>query len=239
MSSYPAGFTPVPRDPSQLPYAKLNPPAASISLADVPLPTSKLIEEAKTFLEPELGEKIWNHSHRAFLIGSAVAKLQFATDGTLANAYDAESFYLACLFHDIGCTPANIKKTELSFEFWGGLTTRQWLLDHGASSDLADSASEAIFRHTDFNNGKISFNGQLIQIGTLFDNVHEHAHLLPESFVAELMEAYPRHEWGGCFKGAMESEVEHKPWSHASELKETGAAAWDRILGNALEKTYA
>jgi hypothetical protein len=42
------------------------------------------------------------------------------------------------------------------------------LLDHGAPSDLADSASEAIFRHTDFNKGKISFNGQLIQIGTLF-----------------------------------------------------------------------
>jgi hypothetical protein len=37
----------------------------------------------------------------------------------------------------------------------------------------------------------------------------------------------------------MQSEVDHKPWSHASELRETGPAAWDRILGNTLEKKFA
>ncbi len=44
----------------------------------------------------------------------------------------------------------------------------QWLLSHGANADLADSVAEAIFRHTDFNKGMISCNGQLIQLGTLF-----------------------------------------------------------------------
>jgi hypothetical protein len=42
------------------------------------------------------------------------------------------------------------------------------LLSEGADPDLADAVAEAIFRHTDFNGGKISCNGQLIQLGTLF-----------------------------------------------------------------------
>jgi HD superfamily phosphodiesterase len=41
-----------------------------------------------------------------YTTGTAIAKSQ------LENyiEYDAESLYLACLFHDIGCTPENIKK---------------------------------------------------------------------------------------------------------------------------------
>lgn len=74
------------------------------------------------------------------LTGSAIAK------GKLSDHidYDAESFYLACLFHDIGCVPENIKKsampkqmqiemklilpsyrTKMSFEFWGGIQARE------------------------------------------------------------------------------------------------------------------
>jgi cyanamide hydratase len=43
------------------------------------------------------------------LTGSAIAK------GKLSDHidYDAESFYLACLFHDIGCVPENIKKSAI------------------------------------------------------------------------------------------------------------------------------
>jgi hypothetical protein len=43
------------------------------------------------------------------LTGSAIAK------GKLSDHidYDAESFYLACLFHDIGCVPENIKKLAM------------------------------------------------------------------------------------------------------------------------------
>jgi cyanamide hydratase len=66
MPSHPAGFQPVPRDPSTLPYTQTKP---DISLSDLPLPSSDLIERAKEFLKPVLGEKVWGHSHRAFLFG--------------------------------------------------------------------------------------------------------------------------------------------------------------------------
>lgn len=73
---------------------------------------------------------------------------------------------------------------------------------------------------------------------TITDNVHLHSDLLPASFVAEVHARYPRDGWGGCFKGAMQAEVDAKPWAHASELHETGAKAWDLILTNTLERDY-
>jgi cyanamide hydratase len=64
--TYAPGFLPVSRNPAELPYADA---ASGITLADLPLPSSDLIEEAKQFLKPILGEPVWNHSHRAFLFG--------------------------------------------------------------------------------------------------------------------------------------------------------------------------
>jgi hypothetical protein len=44
--------------------------------------------------------------------------------------------------------PLNLKATKMSFEWFGGILAREWLLKHGASQDLADSVAECIFRHT-------------------------------------------------------------------------------------------
>lgn len=67
--SYAPGFKPVARDPSELPYAAH---PIKITLSDLPLPTSDLIEQAKTFLQPILGEPVWNHSHRTVLFGESL-----------------------------------------------------------------------------------------------------------------------------------------------------------------------
>lgn len=74
------------------------------------------------------------------LTGSAIAK------GKLSDHidYDAESFYLACLFHDIGCVPENIKKlahaesTTARYEAkFGQVTEPRCLSSSGAVSKLA------------------------------------------------------------------------------------------------------
>ncbi|KAG9028093.1 hypothetical protein FRB95_006857 [Tulasnella sp. JGI-2019a] len=231
MPTYPAGFQPVARDPATLPYS-LPSPLPSLSLSSIAIPSTPLIEEAKKYLRPELGENVWKHSHRAFLYAMAVHKIQLEHTVEV----DEESFYLACLWHDIGCAGNNVNKTKMSFEFWGGITAREWLLARGAPSDVTDSVAETIFRHTDFNGGSITAHGQLIQIGTLFDNIHAHESLLPVDLVKEINAAYPREGWGGCFKDAMMREVELKPWSHATELRGTGEDAWDKIMTNKLEK---
>jgi cyanamide hydratase len=67
MSQYPPGFQPVPRDPAVLPYQANT--SVVLNVDDLVIPDSQLITKAKEFLRPELGEDIWNHSHRAFLFG--------------------------------------------------------------------------------------------------------------------------------------------------------------------------
>ena len=203
--SFPAGFYPVPRDPlAYLPSpeaALLDASAAlDLHLNVSAMPVTDIINQAKDYLKDELSIPIWNHSHRAYLFGelhrcqcrpppaeltgsarsntpgAAIAFLHLPND--IKYAFDPEGFYLACLFHDLGCTDKNIPKsvssvggravdvafrfspsprlqvdthllavltllrTKMSFEFWGAFTARQWLLDHGASSDLADSVAE-------------------------------------------------------------------------------------------------
>jgi cyanamide hydratase len=66
------------------------------------------------------------------------------------------------------------------------------------------------------------------------DNIHAHAEHLPEELVSSIVAAYPRPGWGGCFAGAMQNEVDAKPWSHATEIRES--EAWGKILTNDLAK---
>lgn len=88
----------------------------------------------------------YNHSNRVFYIGRALSASHFPF-----HVLDLESYYLACLFHDIGCSPKNLdlNVTKMSFEYYGGITAREWLLEKGAERDVADSVAEAIFRHTE------------------------------------------------------------------------------------------
>ncbi len=67
MSHYPPGLQPVPRNPAVLPYKESDSKLSSVD--DLVIPESQLITAAKEFVRPELGEHIWNHSHRAFLFG--------------------------------------------------------------------------------------------------------------------------------------------------------------------------
>ena len=55
--------------------------------------------------------------------------------------YDAEAYYLSCLFHDIGTAERYLATTKLSFEFKGGLVAREFILEHGGEEDLADALS--------------------------------------------------------------------------------------------------
>ena len=79
-----------------------------------------------------------------FYLGQAIARNHFP-----GHTLDLEAYYLAALFHDIGCSEKNLRATKMSFEFYGGIIARDWLLSHGADQVLADSVAETIFRHTE------------------------------------------------------------------------------------------
>jgi cyanamide hydratase len=80
-----------------------------------------------------------------------------------------ETYYLACLLHDIGTTEENLHSTHLSFEFYGGYLALNLLQEYGAPKEQAESVAEAIIRHQDLGDvGNITTVGQLIQLATLF-----------------------------------------------------------------------
>jgi hypothetical protein len=84
--SYAPGFQPVARDPSELPYATTS---SKITLADLPLPSSDLLDQAKQFLKPILGEPVWNHSHRSFLFGKR--RRSTSSRQTLADVFFSQA----------------------------------------------------------------------------------------------------------------------------------------------------
>lgn len=70
--SYPYGLAPVLRDASQLsPASPADPPFVPLDRLSKHIPDSDLVKAAAAHVKPLLGDKLWNHSHRAFLFGSS------------------------------------------------------------------------------------------------------------------------------------------------------------------------
>ncbi|KAG6879776.1 hypothetical protein C0992_011821 [Termitomyces sp. T32_za158] len=153
------GFTPVPRDPDVLfdghPTASGDHPKQdNYRVADFPLPDSEVVRKVKAFVQ------IY-----AFL-GVALVKSHFPS-----WSYDLETYYLACLLHDIGTAERFLATTKLSFEFKGAIVARDLILQVGGVEDQADSVCDAIVRHQDIfvKGGNITMIGQILQLATILD----------------------------------------------------------------------
>ncbi|KAK4700673.1 cyanamide hydratase, partial [Phenoliferia sp. Uapishka_3] len=238
MNHYSHGFTPVDRNPVHLkPKNPGQAPEISIQHLLNTIPNTHLVRRVVRHLRPTkpiLSDPIWNHSHRAYLHAVAIVKGNFPEWD-----WHDESFFIACLFHDIGAVPANIRATKMSFEFYGAFLARQFLLPNPETAsqdekDLADSVAEAICRHTNFIEGKITTHGQMLQLGTLYDNVGATADWIHPNTAKEIARAYPRLGWTKCFGEAMRDEVVNKPWSHTTFFDEEDI--WSKVNGNAIAK---
>jgi len=168
--------------------------------------------------------------------GVSIASVQFPD-----WHWDAESFYLACIFHDLGATPENLAATKLSFEWHGAFLARQFLLPSPGTAtqdekDIADAVAEAICRHTNFIEGMITTHGQMIQLGTLFDNAGTTPTWINPETARAIVKAYPRYEWTSCFGHAMKEEVRLKPWSHTTFFDVEGI--WDKVASNPIAAVF-
>lgn len=211
----------VPRDPKTLFQNGSLRVSKPRKVEDIFVPHSRLVQEASDYLKSELPAEIWNHSLRVYLVGADIAEQHFPD-----ISFDHEAYYLASVFHDLGCTPSNLKATVMSFEFYGGILAREWLLQHSAPQGLADRVAEAIFRHTNFVPGMIEFLGQVIQLATLTDVIGANPELGDEPglntrlTIDSIVEAYPRLGWDEYFSSAMSQEMKLKPWSMTTALQE-------------------
>ncbi|KAI0069184.1 cyanamide hydratase [Artomyces pyxidatus] len=218
------GFTAVPRDPEVLfkdhptamgPHPKQDP----FTVVDFPLPDSKVVQEVKAFVKKELDEQTYNHSHRVYVYGTALVKTHFP-----GWSYDNETYYLACLLHDIGTADRFLATTKMSFEFKGAIVARDLILSVGGVEDQADSVCDAIVRHQDIfvKGGNITMIGQVLQLATILDNVGIRANLISPDLIKTTVAAYPRNGWSEHFARVVEKELALKPWCHTSTFEVPG-----------------
>ncbi|KAJ1987742.1 hypothetical protein GGI25_004231 [Coemansia spiralis] len=104
----------------------------------------------------------------------------------------------------------------MSFEFKGGLITHNFITSKCGSDEIADDVSEAIIRHTDFVDGKITPLGQLIQLATTLDVIGSNPDLYNNKTIDDIVNKWPRKNFNNHFAKLMELEMNHKPGSHTT-----------------------
>ncbi|KAH9943725.1 hypothetical protein B0H21DRAFT_823598 [Amylocystis lapponica] len=233
------GFTPVPRDPEVLfkdhPTASgVNPKQDLFTATDFPLPDSPVVRAVEAFVKTELDEQTFNHSHRVYIYGTpytlAAIPIPISRRSALVKThfpqwqYDAETYYLACLLHDIGTAERFLATTKMSFEFKGAIVARDLILQQGAPEDQADSVCDAIIRHQDIfvSGGNITMIGQILQLSTILDNVGLRAQLIHPRLIETTTAAWPRKGWSEHFARVIEKELKLKPWCHTSTFEQAG-----------------
>ena len=200
-----------------------------ISLASLPTPSTPLASKALSYSRSQLDDTMFNHSCRVYYIGSAMQQL---LDSTSAYYVDTEACYLTSLLHDLGVGPTHLSSTRLSFEFYGAILARQFILQEAPTSHaLADEVAEAIIRHTNFVQGSMTTTGQLIQLSTTLDVIGANSTLIDKGTYEEIEGKWPRLGFNEHFARLMEQEIVLKPWSHTSSVEaENGFCA--KIRGN-------
>ncbi|KAF2685197.1 putative urea hydro-lyase/cyanamide hydratase [Lentithecium fluviatile CBS 122367] len=187
---------------------------ANYTVAEIKLPDSGIPQKAVRYAKEHLPEQVFNHSMRVYYYGAAIAHKHIPS-----FIPSLETYFLTCLFHDIGTTPENMQATLMSFEFYGGFLTLNQLQEWGAPKEQAESVAEAIIRHQDLGDvGTITSVGQLIQLSTLFDNAGANPTIISKATVESVAAAYPRGHWSSCFAHTVEKELVLKPWAHSSAI---------------------
>ncbi|KAI5952023.1 hypothetical protein KGF54_005098 [Candida jiufengensis] len=208
MSKY--GFTKIERD---IKKAIPNPNSPTPQLI-TDLPSTPLSQFTLNYVKEKLPIKVLNHSIRVYLYSIAVIKDQFPE-----WELDSEIIFITSLLHDIGTTDDNMIATKMSFEFFGGIISRDLILEQTKNQDYADAVSEAIIRHQDLGeSGYITTLGLILQISTILDNVGLNIELIHKDTLDVINKKYNREGWLNCFAGAIDNENKLKPWGHTSSL---------------------
>ncbi|KAI0017808.1 hypothetical protein F4780DRAFT_569491 [Xylariomycetidae sp. FL0641] len=209
------GWSPVSRDADDI-FSKGTHKPTPRKAADMPFPSDDpVVAKVQSYAKEHLPEQTYNHSMRVYYWGHAMIQDQFPDH---AAKLSMSTWALTCLLHDIGTTPANLRATLLSFEFYGGQLALD-LLAPDAPKPQAEAVAEAIIRHQDLGTvGTITFLGQVIQLATVYDNMGFRPELIDEATRRDVNERFPRKGWSACFSATIREENSLKPWAHTTHL---------------------
>jgi len=114
--------------------------AVQTTIAGIEIPDTTIAREATEFVRDVSTPLLFDHSRRVFLWGSLYGE-QLLLD------YDAELFYVAAMFHDLGLVEGQRSQHE-RFEIDGANAARAFLERHGVPDEQVLLAWDAIALHT-------------------------------------------------------------------------------------------
>ncbi|ODM21973.1 hypothetical protein SI65_02817 [Aspergillus cristatus] len=127
------GLTPVPASSSTLLTSYPGPPQhpTALSITALPIPSTPLATRINAYALSNLTQQTYNHSRRVYHYGLAIKNHRFPE-----WEFSDETYFCACMLHDIGAMEKNLTSTRLSFEFAGGILALKVLQDVNADGDV-------------------------------------------------------------------------------------------------------
>lgn len=172
-------------------------------------------------------EAMLNHTLRSWMWAEAIASVKEM------RGVDHELLYVAALLHDLGTVP-EFDNDTLSYEAVAGHVGKALTTGAGWPPERRERVAEVIIRHNWTSvDPTLDVEGHLLELATGLDITGAGIEVLPEDFLREVTEAYPRGTLADEFSACVADQARRKPDTAAGRLVCNGLA--ERMRRHPLE----
>lgn len=180
-------------------------------MSSFPIPDSARASGALVYLGEHAMPWLVGHSFRTFHFGTAL----LICSGVKP---DPELLFVAAMLHDLALG-TDLDTTETDFQQRSADLAHSYMIETGATQDLAQRVHDAIALHLELDSGtdpRPEVAG--VHLGALVDVTGLRLNELPTDFVEQILREYPRNNMKNALRAAMESEARRKPSSRIAVL---------------------
>ncbi|MDJ0786867.1 MAG: HD domain-containing protein [Myxococcota bacterium] len=176
-----------------------------------PFPDSPLCRASEAHLRAVSSPTMFHHGCRTYAFAMALGE-------RASLKPDREVLYVSALLHDLGLE-APLAEAEGDFEDVGGWAAAELVREHGAPDAFADAVRSAIALHTNVQSAEDArAEVALLHMGAMVDVVGARIEEVPEGFVHDVLERYPRLGCKDLLVRLLSEQVERKPDSHIAQV---------------------
>lgn len=187
-------------------------------LRDFEAPTTPAARGAIDLATGYYSPALLNHVIRSWLWAEGFAVIEERPE------IDHELLYVAAILHDIGIVPG-FDNVALSYEEAGGNVAVALTAGAGWPPARRQRALEVIVRHNwPSVDPALDVEGHLLEIATSLDISGSRIDALPQDFVREVLQAYPRFALAEEFTSGVTDQAERKPATAARRIVDGGVA---------------
>lgn len=187
-----------------------------MKLAEIHQPQTPAARAARELAAEYHSEAMLNHTMRSWLWAEGIA-----AERSLPGV-DHELLYVAALLHDLGTVPEFDNHT-LSYEEAAGHVGKALTAGAGWESARRERVAEVIIRHNWASvDPEFDLEGHLLELATGLDITGANIEALPQAFLNEVIETYPRGSLADEFSACVTDQARRKPATAAGRLVNNG-----------------